>query len=197
MPKRQSRQFGDSQTGCCFQAMVPMRDGIRLNTFVFLPTQGGPTFPVILQRTPYGISLPESATYTDPHNGWLPSSAQPLRGSILRGWRQITEHGYAAVYQDTRGRYGSEGEDRVYADDATDGHDTLNWITEQDWTNHQVGLSGSSAGATTALAAASQRHPSLRAFFVQVGASSIYDDVVYEGHSIEMERLWLWVSNNI
>ncbi len=197
MPKRQSQQFGDSQTGRCFQAMVPMRDGIRLNTFVFLPTQGGPTFPVILQRTPYSISLPESAAYTDPHNGWLPSSAQPLRGSILRGWRQITEHGYAAVYQDTRGRYGSEGEDRVYADDAADGHDTLKWIAEQEWTNQQVGLSGSSAGATTALAAASQRHPSLRAFFVQVGGSSIYDDVVYEGQSIEMERLWLWVSNNI
>ena len=41
------------------------------------------------------------------------------------------------------------------------------------------------------------RHPSLRAFFAQVGGSSIYDDVVYEGQSIEMERLWLWVSKNI
>ena len=65
------------------------------------------------------------------------------------------------------------------------------------WTNHQVGLSGSSAGATTALAAASQRHPTARAFFAQVGGSSIYDDVVYEGQSIEMERLWLWVAGNI
>jgi putative CocE/NonD family hydrolase len=58
-------------------------------------------------------------------------------------------------------------------------------------------MSGSSAAATTTFAAASQRHPSLRAFFAQVGASSIYDDVVYEGQSIEMERLWLWVSRNI
>src|SRR6266436_5415739 len=64
-------------------------------------------------------------------------------------------------------------------------------------TNHQIGLSGSSAGATTALAAASQRHPTARAFFAQVGGSSIYDDVVYEGQSIEMERLWLWVAGNI
>ena len=61
----------------------------------------------------------------------------------------------------------------------------------------RVGLSGSSAGATTALAAASARHPSVKAFFTQVGGSSIYDDVVYEGESIEMERLWLWVANNI
>ena len=39
--------------------------------------------------------------------------------------------------------------------------------------------------------------PRLRAFFAQAGASSIYDDVVYEGQSIEMERLWLWVARNI
>jgi len=58
-------------------------------------------------------------------------------------------------------------------------------------------MSGSSAGATTTFAAASTRHPTLRAFFAQAGASSIYDDVVYEGQSIELERLWLWVARNI
>jgi putative CocE/NonD family hydrolase len=120
-----------------------------------------------------------------------------MRGSILRGWREIVRRGYAAVYQDTRGRYGSEGEDRVYGDDAHDGYDTLAWVAGEPWTNHHVGLSGSSAGATTAMAAASQGHPSVRAFFAQVGGSSIYDDVVYEGQSIEMERLWLWVARNI
>jgi putative CocE/NonD family hydrolase len=181
----------------CIQAMVPMRDGVRLNTFVFLPEAGGDQYPVILQRTPYGISSPGSGTLRDCTRGWLPSADAPMRGSILRGWQQITNHGYAAVYQDTRGRYGSEGQDRVYADDAEDGFATLNWIAEQDWTNHRVGVSGSSAGSTTALAAASQRHPSVKAFFAQVGGSSIYDDVVYEGASIELERLWLWVSNNI
>ncbi len=69
----------------CFQAMVPMRDGIRLNTFVFLPKNGGPRFPVILQRTPYGIALPESTSKKDCQNAWLQNPAQPLRGSILRG----------------------------------------------------------------------------------------------------------------
>ena len=39
-----------------FQAMVAMRDGTRLNTFVFLPGSGGPRWPVILHRTPYGIT---------------------------------------------------------------------------------------------------------------------------------------------
>jgi putative CocE/NonD family hydrolase len=181
----------------CFQAMVAMRDGVRLNTFVFLPAAGGPRYPVILQRTPYGITSPEGRNVTDCTKGWLPSAEAPLRGSILRGWRDIVAHGYAAVYQDTRGRHGSEGEDRVYADDAADGHGTLEWIASEPWCNQRVGMSGSSAAATTTFAAASKRHPSLRAFFAQVGASSIYDDVVYEGQSIEMERLWLWVSRNI
>ena len=204
----------DPETGAhCFQTMVPMRDGVRLNTFVFLPptadrraantsatggsAAAGPRFPVILHRTPYGIAAADARDRYDCSRAWLPSAAEPMRGSILRGWRAIVEHGYVAVYQDCRGRHGSEGEDRVYADDAADGHDTLEWIAAQPWTDGRVGMSGSSAGATTTFAAASTRHPSLRAFFAQAGGSSIYDDVVCEGQSIEMERLWLWVSRNI
>lgn len=191
-------QIVDDRTGAsAFQAMVPMRDGTRLNTFVFLPGSGGPRWPVILHRTPYGITAADASDKTDCTRAWLPNDAEPMRGSILRGWRNIVAHGYAAIYQDTRGRHGSEGEDRVYADDASDGYDTLEWIAGQSWTNQMVGMSGSSAGATTTFAAASTRHPTLRAFFAQAGASSIYDDVVYEGQSIEMERLWLWVARNI
>jgi uncharacterized protein len=179
------------------QLMVPMRDGTRLNTFVFLPEAGGPRWPVILHRTPYGIAAADAADKTDCSKAWLPSAAEPMRGSILRGWQRIVAHGYAAVYQDTRGRHGSEGEDRVYADDAADGWDTIDWIAAEPWCNRMIGMSGSSAGATTTFAAASTRHPCLRAFFAQAGASSIYDDVVYEGGAIEMERLWLWVARNI
>ncbi len=188
----------DRATGAgMLQAMVTMRDGVRLNTFVFLPAGGGPRFPVILHRTPYGIAAADATDRFDVGHAWLPNPKEPMRGSILRGWRAITAHGYAAVYQDCRGRHGSEGEDRVYADDAADGHDTLEWIAAQPWCSGRIGMSGSSAGATTTFAAASTRHPALRAFFAQAGASSIYDDVVCEGQSIEMERLWLWVAKNI
>ena len=180
-----------------FQTFVAMRDGVRLNTFVFLPKTGEACFPVILQRTPYGIMKPQGEAIHDPACGWLPDPDAPMSGSILRGWRAIVQRGYAAVYQDTHGCYGSEGVDRVYADDAADGFDTLEWIAEQPWCDGNVGVSGSSAGATTAFAAASTCHPALKAYFAQVGAASIYDDVVYEGGSIEMERLWLWVAKNI
>jgi putative CocE/NonD family hydrolase len=179
-----------------FQAMVPMRDGTRLNTFVFLP-DGAARRPVILHRTPYGIAAADAPHKFDHTHAWLPNPAEPMRGSILRGWKAIVAQGYAAVYPDCRGRHGSEGEDRVYADDAHDGYDTLDWIAGQDWSSGRVGMSGSSAGATTTFAAASTRHPSLRAFFAQAGGSSIYDDVIYEGQAIEMERLWLWVAKNI
>ena len=114
------------------QAMVPMRDGVRLNTFVFLPPEGA-RFPAILHRTPYGIAAAEARDKYDVLHAWLPNPAETMRGSILRGWRAIVAHGYAAVYQDCRGRHGSEGEDRVYADDAADGYDTLDWIAAQNW----------------------------------------------------------------
>jgi hypothetical protein len=177
--------------------MVAMRDGVRLNTFVFLPDDGRRSYPVIMQRSPYGITSPAGEAIRDPTRGWLPDPARPFLGPLLRGWRRLVEHGYAAVYQDCRGRFGSEGIDRVYGDDADDGYDTLEWIASQEWSDGNVGLSGSSAAGTTAMAAASRRHPSVRAFFAQVGGSSIYDDVVYEGQSVEIERLWLWVANNI
>jgi uncharacterized protein len=141
----------DSIGARAFQAMVAMRDGNRLNTFVFLPGTSGPRWPVVLHRTPYGITAADASDKTDCTRAWLPSPEEPLRGSILRGWRNIVTHGYAAVYQDTRGRHGSEGEDRVYADDAADGHDTLDWIAGQPWSNGMAGMSGSSAGATTDL----------------------------------------------
>ena len=67
----------------CFQAMVPMRDGVRLNTFVFLPQSGGPRFPVILHRTPYGITSPQGQHVTDCTKGWLPRSAgSPARSDF-------------------------------------------------------------------------------------------------------------------
>jgi len=181
----------------CLHAMLPMRDGARLNTFVYLPADAAGAWPVIVQRTPYGITAADAENHTDCARGWLPDPDAPMRGSILRGYRNIAAHGYVAVYQDTRGRYGSEGEDRVYADDALDGYDTLEWIARQSWCNGRIGMSGSSAAATTTFAAASQGHPALQAFFAQVGGSSIYDDVVYEGNAIELERLWLWVARNI
>ena len=101
-------QTVDERTGAsAFRTMVPMRDGTRLNTFVFLPKDGGPQFPVILHRTPYGIAAADAPDKFDCTKAWLPNPAEPMRGSILRGWKRIIAESYAAVYQDCRGRASS------------------------------------------------------------------------------------------
>ncbi len=172
----------------------------QLNTFVYLPCDdhvggcGGQRFPAIQQRVPYGIgSTAMNANRLDPALGSLARS-----GAILRGWRAITDHGYAAVFQDTRGRYASEGADHVYGDDDDDGAALVDWIAAQAWSDGNVGASGSSAGSITAYAAASRsRSGALKAIFAQAGGSSIPNGVVYEGQSLELERLMLWVSGNI
>ena len=56
----------------CGQAMVPTRDGTRLNTFVLLPAENA-RFPVILHRTPYGIAAADARDRFDVLNAWLPS----------------------------------------------------------------------------------------------------------------------------
>ena len=139
--------------------MVPMRDGARMNTFVYLPDDGG-RLPGILHRTPYGIAPRKGASSTSARAGYR--TRRTAARSDPAGLEAITGHGYAAVYQDCRGRHGSEGEDHVYGDDAPDGYDTLEWIAAQPWSNQPVGLSGASAGATTTSPAASTRHPSVR-----------------------------------
>src|SRR6478735_3199365 len=50
--------------------MVPMRDGVRLATDVYLPPQAAPPFPVVLMRTPYGKSNTGGAGQTGTKLGY-------------------------------------------------------------------------------------------------------------------------------
>ena len=98
----------DRANARAFQAT--MRDGTRLNTFVFLPESGGPHWSVILHRTPYGITASDACDKTDCNRAWLPSAEEPFRGSILRGWCKLIEFapdGYAMLFMDgvTRAMY--------------------------------------------------------------------------------------------
>ena len=150
----------DPETGVRCQTMATMRTAF-VSIPSSLPAEGGPSYPVIWPRTPYGITNAGGGANHDVSRV-LPDPAEPLRGSILRGWRNIVAHGYAAVYQiradvsDQRARTG-------YMRTTSDGWDTLEWIASR-MTNGRVGMSGSSAGATTTYAAASTKHPSRRHF---------------------------------
>src|SRR5436305_5725649 len=92
--------------------MVAMRDGTRLNTFVFLPGNGGPRWPVILHRTPYGTSGGPRGPQNRLHEGVAAEPRGTAAGFDPARLAQHRRARYAAVYQDTRGRHGSEGEDR-------------------------------------------------------------------------------------
>ena len=120
--------------------MVPMRDGVRLATDIYLPSgEAGRTptrLPTLLERTPYGKS-------EDGDVG-----------------RYFASHGYAVVVQDTRGRFHSEGVWHMLTDDGPDGVDTANWIAMQPWSSGTIGMFGTSyvGGTQHALAMAGSPH---------------------------------------
>ncbi len=88
--------------------MVPMRDGVRLATDIYRPADdGGPVaaLPAILERTAYGKG---ARSRSEVEVGM----AQPMTRAEVAS--HFVRHDYAVVYQDCRGRYGSEGEFTKY-----------------------------------------------------------------------------------
>lgn len=164
--------------------MVPMRDGIRLAMDIYFPDEWGKNaearFPVILERTPYGKTVPSRSerSHLD-HAPWP-------REKVAR-W--FTERGYVVAYQDGRGRYGSEGEFVKYLSDANDGYDTCAWIVEQPWSNGRIGMKGLSYAAHNQLAAASLGAPGLQAMVPDSGGfSNAYQSGVRQGGAYEMKQ---------
>ncbi|MFX1297261.1 MAG: CocE/NonD family hydrolase, partial [Promethearchaeota archaeon] len=89
------------------EVMVPMRDDTHLYTKIYLPGPGA--YPIILTRTPYGIGAPT-------WDGGIPPDP-----ADLSQWPNEILNGYGRIHQDTRGRYYSEGVDRLFYDDGDDG----------------------------------------------------------------------------
>jgi predicted acyl esterase len=146
----------DGAPALVVEAMVPMRDGVRLATTIYLPAGEG-QWPSILARTPY--SRVESGAA---------SSAR------------YNEAGYAWVIQDQRGRFDSEGEYRPHEVEMDDGYDTVEWVAAQPWSNGKVGMTGASALGIAANLAAAAAPPHLAAAYVVVAPSSLF----YEGRFI-------------
>lgn len=123
---------------------IPMRDGIITYGDIYVPTGEGP-FPVILSRVPYGTQTKYLG--------------QPVVG---RFW---AEKGYVYVAQNVRGRFGSEGIFSAYHDgqEERDGYDTVEWVTQQPWSNDRVGLMGESYFGYTSIAAVYSGHPAIKA----------------------------------
>ncbi|OFW08094.1 MAG: X-Pro dipeptidyl-peptidase [Acidobacteria bacterium RIFCSPLOWO2_02_FULL_67_36] len=159
------------------EVMIPMRDGVRLHTQVYVPKPAGAPLPFILLRTPYGIG----------------SSPNPER--IAASLSYLLSDGYIIVMQDIRGRFKSEGafvmlrqprdrRDSKAIDESTDTYDTIAWLLSNvPGNNGRVGIAGTSYGAWLAVMGMLDPHPALKAVVEQASPADMWigDDFHHNG----------------
>jgi putative CocE/NonD family hydrolase len=163
-----------------YEYRVPMRDGARLFTAVYVPKDSSQRYPFLLTRTPYSVAPYGVDNY--------PRSLGPSES--------FEREGFIFVYQDARGRYMSEGEFqqvRPYApdkrgpkdvDESTDTYDTIEWLLKNVPNNNgRVGMVGISQPGFHVAASIIDSHPALKAASPQAPTADYYmgDDVYHNG----------------
>lgn len=171
--------------------MVAARDGVKLATDVYRPARDGKPlpgrFPVILERTPYGKTVVSRSEL---------SVANPKPLSRAEVARFFVSKGYVVIYQDCRGRYGSEGKFVKYLSDGADGHDTCAWIVKQPWCDGKIGTMGLSYAAHTQGALGSAGAPGVAAMFLDSGGfANAYQGGIRQGGAFEMKQV-TWAYSN-
>ncbi len=133
--------------------MLPMPDGVRLATDMYIPRTAGPSkkVPVIFVRTPYNFN------FWDVQNG-VPADMTSALTAVKRG--------YAYVVQNERGHFFSEGNYDILGS-RNDGSNTLDWLAKQPWSNGRIGTTGCSSTAEWQLGVAALGHPAYAAMNVQ------------------------------
>jgi putative CocE/NonD family hydrolase len=158
------------------QVMVPMRDGVRLQTVIFIPKQANAPLPILFTRTPYGVVEDES---------WAESGI----------YDELMADGYIFVRQSIRGRFKSEGtfvmqraprdrSDRKSVDEATDAYDTIEWLLKNVPNNNgRVGMWGISYPGWLVTQALIEPHPALKAASEQASPDDMFvnDDFHHNG----------------
>jgi hypothetical protein len=141
------------------EVMIPMRDGVRLQTVILTPTDRTGPLPILFRRTPYGVPAGPIAH--------VPPTIQ-----------ELAQDGYIFVIQNLRGRFKSEGvfkltsqvdlTDSTSTNETTDAYDSIDWLVHHVPNNNgKVGMFGVSYdGLTTALALL-HPHPALKAMSEQ------------------------------
>ncbi|MCP3736240.1 CocE/NonD family hydrolase [Sphingomonas sp. RP10(2022)] len=146
------------------EVMIPMRDGTKLYTVIVIP-KTATNAPIVLTRTPYNAKGRANRSDSSSMLNTLPLADE----MFVRG-------GYIRVYQDVRGKYGSEGEYVVTrpvigplnpskVDHVTDAYDTIDWLVNKanlPQSNGRVGMIGSSYEGFTVVMALLAPHPALK-----------------------------------
>ncbi|HXU40190.1 MAG TPA: CocE/NonD family hydrolase [Blastocatellia bacterium] len=158
------------------EAMIPMRDGVRLYSQIYTPAQASEKLPILLLRTPYG---------TGPLNAARIATALP----------ELNADGYIIVSQDIRGRFKSEGQfvmlrqprdpkDKTAIDESTDAYDSIDWLLKNVPNNNgRVGMAGTSYGAWLTVMGMLDPHPALKAAVEQASPADMWigDDFHHNG----------------
>lgn len=159
-------------------AMIPMRDGVKLFTSILTPVNSKQAVPILLQRTPYGATLPPGLNPVD----------IPYLCAMAR-------EGYIFVVQDIRGKYKSEGKMQIHeplvhtskkgaVDESTDTWDTIDWLIKNTENNNgKAGIFGISYPGWLALVGAVDPHPALKAASEQACMGDLFlgDDFHHNG----------------
>jgi putative CocE/NonD family hydrolase len=144
------------------EEMIPMRDGVKLKTFILAP-KGASQAPMLLSRTPYNAGS-RVLRFNSPH----------LAAVVPQMDDTAVAAGYIIVYQDIRGKYGSEGAyvmtrpllgplNPTQVDHATDTYDTIEWLVKNvTESNGRVGTIGGSYEGFTAVMSTVHPHPALK-----------------------------------
>jgi uncharacterized protein len=144
------------------EEMIAMRDGVKLKTFILVP-KGAQDAPMLLTRTPYN-----AASRVSRHQSPRLVSVVPQMNDTS------AEAGYIIVYQDVRGKYGSEGTytltwplmgplNKGKVDHATDTYDTIEWLVKNvPESNGRVGTIGGSYEGYTSMLSTVRPHPALK-----------------------------------
>jgi uncharacterized protein len=141
--------------------MVPMRDGVKLRTVILVP-KGAHDLPMLFERTPYNVEI------------FIHNDNPHLRDILGLASREWADDSYILVFQDIRGKYGSEGAyvmtrppmgslNPSETDDTTDAWDTIDWLLKNvPESNKRVGMIGSSYDGWTVTMALLNPHPALK-----------------------------------
>ena len=147
------------------EAMIPMRDGVKLHTVILVP-KGAKGAPILLTRTPYDADA-QTTRAASTHLGPMLSGYDNATDVIIDG-------GYIRVVQDVRGKYGSEGDyvmtrplhgplNPTPVDHSTDTYDTIDWLVKNiPESNGKVGILGISYDGFLPLMALVNPHPALK-----------------------------------
>jgi putative CocE/NonD family hydrolase len=144
------------------EAMIPMRDGVKLHTVIVVP-KGAMNAPILLTRTPYNADKRTAR-----------NDSPSMAATLPLGDEVFVAAGYIRVFQDVRGKYGSEGAyvmtlpvrgplNTGAADHVTDAYDTIDWLVKNTpESNGKVGMIGSSYEGFTVVMALLGPHPALK-----------------------------------